>query len=95
MANDVDCSSWRVRNAGEIRALRGSVEAKAVQLEAAERAAVPGAARALRGVRAVGHRISMEGARVRVIGPSAPAVAAEVAKRAGVGAQRAMQEALR
>ena len=59
--------------------------------EDAKELAQAGARKDLQGFRVPGHRISMKGERIRVTGPMAPAVAAEVSKRAAKG----MEDALR
>ena len=54
-----------------------------------------GARKALTGYRVRGHVIRMNGSRIRVTGPQAPAVAQNVAKKAGRGAQDALNKELR
>lgn len=49
---------------------------------------------ALKGKRAVGHRIAMSGRTIRVSGPGAPVVAKQAAEIVGKAAERAVRGAL-
>jgi hypothetical protein len=57
-------------------------------------AARSGARSAVKGVRVRGHRVSMSGSKIRVIGPAAPEVAKYLVDQAGKGAQAAVRRSL-
>ena len=65
-----------------------------VSEESAQRAIESGAREAIKDIRVRGHRISMSGPKIRVSGPSAPAVAQKISVEAGKGAQRGLREML-
>ena len=76
------------------KALLRRIEGLADAAGGADRAIRRGSRSAVKGVRARGHRVSMDGLRIRVTGPVAPGVAAHLSGLAGRGADDALRELL-